>query len=383
MGVKVREKRKGSGVWYLFIDHKGMRKAKRIGDKKKALEAAKQLSARLTLGDDSQLKKKRTFSEYALDYITEIIPAYSKPKTINAYQCCLNAHILEVFGKRTIDSISKHDVKKFLLSKQKGNADNSVRVMKSVMAGVFNMAIDDGAINVNPALQLGKLYGEKKKVAAPNPLTTQELKRLLDSFMKHHPDDYPAMLVLARTGLRIGELFALKWEDIDFVSREIHIERTRDDHNRITTPKHGKTRVVDMSLELAEVLKAYRHSLREKALRYGWGDIPEWFYVNDKGRVPDTMWWRRKRFEAMLEKAEVKKVRPHDIRHTFASLLLMAGQNVLYVQKQLGHSDARMTLEVYSHYLPQEENNVKGVDVLDAPIRNQSATSTQQRSMVA
>ena len=71
MGVKVREKRKGSGVWYLFIDHKGMRKAKRIGDKKKALEAAKQLSARLTLGDDSQLKKKRTFlMSYPLrDYI--------------------------------------------------------------------------------------------------------------------------------------------------------------------------------------------------------------------------------------------------------------------------------------------------------------------------
>jgi integrase len=381
MGVKVKERPKGSGVWWLFINHKGQRRSKKIGDKRKAQDMAKQIQAHLTLGDDTSLKKKKTFGEYADDYINITIPQYSKPKTVAAYKVCLNAHILPLFKNRPVDSITKYEVRKFLLSKLKNNAnaDNSVRVMKSVLAGVFTLAIQDEAIMNNPALQIGKLYGDKKTVALPNPLSGQELNRLLDAFQKHHPQDYPAMFLLARTGLRIGELFALKWEDIDFVSREIHIERTRDDHNRITKPKRNKTRVVDMSRDLCEVLKQYKHNLKEKTLRNGWSEFPEWFYTNDNGQMTSIMWWRNKRFAPMLEKAEVKKVRPHDIRHTYASLLLMAGQNVLYVQKQLGHSDPRMTLEVYSHWLPEEKNDVKGVDVLDATRRNLSATNHLRR----
>jgi site-specific recombinase XerD len=78
-----------------------------------------------------------------------------------------------------------------------------------------------------------------------------------------------------------------------------------------------------MSRDLCKVLQQYQHILKEKTLKKSWGEFPEWFYINDNGQMTSIMWWRRKRFEPMLEKAEVKKVRPHDIRHTYASLLLM------------------------------------------------------------
>ncbi len=383
MGVKVKERPKGSGVWWIFMNHQGRRRARKVGDKKEAIKIAKQLEAKLTLGDDSVVKRKKTFGEYAHDYINVLIPQVSKPKTIRAYKCCLHAHILPVFERKQINAITKLDVKRFLLFKLKDNADNSVRVMKAVMSGVFNMAIDDRAIDINPALQMGKLYREKKKAAAPNPLNAEELERLLAAFQKHYPEDYPAIFLLARTGLRPGEFFALKWENIDLASREIHVEWTRDEHNCITRPKRDKTRVVDMSRDLCEVLRQYRHALKEKTLRNGWGDVPDWFLVNDRGTPPDIMWWRKKRFVPMLEKAEVKKIRLHDIRHTFASLLLMAKQNVLYVSKQLGHSDPRITLEIYAHWLPSEESDVKGVDILDATRRNQDATNSLRSGLPA
>jgi integrase len=363
MGVKVREKVKGSGEYWIFINHDNFRRSKKIGKKATADKVANQVRARLALGDLSLIEETKTFGDYA-DIWWVSIGSVSKKKTIKAYKVCLFRHILPVFGKRNIKKITKLDVKTFLQAKiADGQAQSSVNIMKSVLSGVFGCAIDAQEISLNPALQMGRIAKRGTSKPDMRPLDYKELDRLLTTFKKHFPDDYPIALLFARTGLRIGEVFALKWGDIDFVERTITVSRTRDQTD-IDTPKNARERTVDMSIDLTQILTEYRKWMKERAMALGWGALPEWVCVCERGKPLSINRWRYKVFAKALEKAGLRAFRIHDLRHTFASMLLMAGENPAYVQQQLGHSSLRMTLDIYGHYIPKTSTR-RGVDVLD------------------
>jgi integrase len=111
-------------------------------------------------------------------------------------------------------------------------------------------------------LQLGKNFlRTKDKKKHINALMPEELKQFLDTVSEHFPEHYALFLLLARTGMRIGEALALQGGDIDFDERFIEVKRSvyRD---KITTPKNGKTRLVDMSLQPAETLKAHKKGFK-------------------------------------------------------------------------------------------------------------------------
>lgn len=363
MGVKVREKVKGSGEYWIFINHDNFRRSKKIGKKATADKVANQVRARLALGDLSLIEETKTFGDYA-DIWWASIGSVSKKKTVKAYKVCLFKHILPVFGKKQVRKITKLDVKTFLLKKrEEGQAQSSVNIMKSVLSGVFTCAMDAREIDLNPAIQLGKMAKKGSNKPDMRPLDYKELDRLLTTFKKHFPDDYPIALLFARTGLRIGEVFALKWGDIDFVERTITVSRTRDQGD-VDTPKNAKERTVDMSPDLTQTLTAYKAWMKEKAMRKGWGALPEWICVSEKGKPLNISSWRYGVFKKACEKAGLRAFRIHDLRHTFASMLLMAGENPAYVQQQLGHSSLRMTLDIYGHYIPKTSTR-RGVDVLD------------------
>jgi len=119
---------------------------------------------------------------------------------------------------------------------------------------VLNVALDDEKIPANPAIGLKGIIKKKPKNDAINPLTAEELSTLLNAVYKHFPKHYPLFLTLARTGMRIGEALALQWDDIIFEERYIHIQRGLA-RGKISYPKSGKDRKVDMSPQLAETLK--------------------------------------------------------------------------------------------------------------------------------
>ena len=129
MGVKVREKKKGSGIWWIFIDHRGRRRAKKVGrDKKTAEGIAKKIEAKLVLGDMDLAGKKSvmaaTFEEYANTWMTFTIPATCKPSTEKDYRSILDNHVLPAFGKKSVMEIKRMMIKKFLMGKIKsGFAD--------------------------------------------------------------------------------------------------------------------------------------------------------------------------------------------------------------------------------------------------------------------
>lgn len=181
MGVKVREKVKGSGEYWIFINHDNFRRSKKIGKKATAEKVANQVRARLALGDLSLIEETKTFGDYA-DIWWASIGSVSKKKTIKAYKVCLFRHILPVFGKRNIKKITKLDVKTFLQAKiADGQAQSSVNIMKSVLSGVFGCAIDAQEISLNPALQMGRIakrrWAERKARGDEG----------LPSFMKREP----------------------------------------------------------------------------------------------------------------------------------------------------------------------------------------------------
>ena len=181
MAVKVREKPEGSGIWWIFIDHRGKRKAKKVGkDKRLAQEMAKKIEAKLALGDAGLLEKEEpkvsTFGEYAQTWIVVTVPATCKSSTQIDYKSILDNHVLPAFGKTPVNEISRAAIKQFLMEKIKaGLAASTVGHMKSVLSGVLGISVDDEAIQSNPAQRLGKIFRAKNIKDEINPLTREEL----------------------------------------------------------------------------------------------------------------------------------------------------------------------------------------------------------------
>lgn len=380
MGVAVREKPKGSGVWWIFINHNGKRKSKKIGnDLRLAKDVAKKLEAKLVLGDlRINEETPKTFREYAHAWITTTVPATCKPSTLYDYRHFLNKYILPVFGDMPVNDIKRLKIKQFLMDTiESKKSASTVNFMKSAISGVLNLAVDDEIIDVNPAHRLGKTFKVKRANESLDPLTREELATLLNAFKEHYPAHYPQALTLARTGMRLGEVLALRWGDIDFNNRFISVTRSFS-RGELGTPKSGKSRRVDMSSQLTETLRDFKHIRKEEAVRKGWGEIPEWVFITGRGTPLDINNWRNKIFNKALEKAKLRQIRIHDLRHTYASLLIQAGESLAYVKDQLGHHSIQITVDIYGHLVPG--GNKQAVDGLDdhAPKRTLSAPKSKK-----
>jgi integrase len=194
------------------------------------------------------------------------------------------------------------------------------------------------------------------------------LKKLLETVQVRFPRHYPLFLLLARTGLRIGEALALQWGDIDFNGRFITIQRGIS-RGKIETPKNGKSRRVDMSLQLTQALKSLKDqgvtqivvpiTRSEETAK----EPSEWVFTNGLGGLIDVNNWRRRVFNKALKKAGLRKIRIHDLRHTYASLLIQGSESLAYVRDQLGHHSIKVTIDIYGHLAP--EGNKQAMDKLD------------------
>jgi len=262
-----------------------------------------------------------------------------------------------------VKEITKLAVKKFLMEKSKdGYAASSITHIKNAVSGVFNLAIDDEAIKINPAQKLGKIVREKGLKLQIDPLTKEETAILMDAFEKHFHRHYPMALTLCRTGMRLGEAIGLQWGDIDFNSRFITIQRGRS-KSRTETPKNGKSRKVDMSQQLTDTLLQLKRHRAEEKLKQGWKEMPLWVFLTYKGTPLIEGHWRDRVFNKVLEKAKLRKIRIHDLRHGFATQLIQAGESLVYIKDQLGHHSIKVTVDIYGHLVPGA--NKSAVDRLD------------------
>jgi len=247
---------------------------------------------------------------------------------------------------------------------------------------MFNHALEDGHVNCNPCQGLMRSIRTEKgeRLEKVSFLTRGEVALLLEACQEHFSAHYAFILLLVRTGLRLGEAVALQWGDLDFHGRFVEVRHTYSTRSRRTyTPKSGKGRRVDMSRMLTDTLKALHLARKKETLGKGWGEVPAWVFINEGGTMMDPDNFRRRVWEKLLTKGDFRHVRIHDLRHTFASLLIQQGESLAYVKEQMGHHSIQVTVDIYGHLVPG--GNKAAVDRLDevnavrpATIRNPDAT---------
>jgi len=224
--------------------------------------------------------------------------------------------------------------------------------------------VDNGA-TFNPAMKLGRHLPEKDTTKIePKPLNGEEISHLLNVVREKMPHYYPAILCAARTGMRLGELIALRWEQIDFHSRYILVNYNFS-RNEFGTLKQKKIHNVDMSRHLTDTLRSLLRSRKAQALKNGTGEVPELVFLSPGGSRMDGTSFSKRVFHRALSLAELRRVKFHSLRHTFSSLLQAKGYDLNFVKDQLGHHSITMTADVYGHRL--NENDRSAVDSLDDP----------------
>jgi integrase len=213
MSVTVRE---WKGAWWIFINHHGTRKAKRIGTgvvgKKAAKQAAQQIQARLALGQTAFDRPQTTVTMDAyVETFLERIEQTRKHTTHADYRKIFDRYVFPVFRGQDLQQITREKVKAFAVGcLQRGLAAKTVQNIIRTLSSLFSHALEDNLITANPALRPGKFLLKISKRRSINPMTREELALFLAHTKTTAPTLYPAFLCAARTGLRQGELIALQ-----------------------------------------------------------------------------------------------------------------------------------------------------------------------------
>ncbi len=321
---------------------------------------------------------KLTFGEYKEQWLRTYASTYLKGSTVKMYETCLKNY-LGRFDRVVLTKITRNMVKELIAEQIKsGLSHSTVRNMIAPLRTILNQAIEDkaGGLISNPAARVGKFNKRKDTTKEINPLTREELTVFVNGVKEKMPHYYPLFLCAPRTGIREGELVVLKYSDVDFNRRFIEVRRNLS-NGKITSPKSGKTRRVDMSIQLTNVLDellakrkagALKRELEKPRGERRDGSVvlnevlDEWIFIDNKEDRLDTHDVRRLFYRA-LNLAGIRRIRFHDLRHSFASLLLQQGESLVYVKDQLGHSSIRITVDTYGHLVPG--SNRQAVDRLD------------------
>lgn len=348
MGVKVREHPPKSGIYYIKIDHNGKRKSKKIGrDKREANRIAKRLEAKLAAGDLRIDKPKTpTFKQYAEEWLKS--PQNWKESTREGHAINVRNHAYPRIGHLPLDQIGKREVRTMLDDllkrggkKKKGLAPKTVKCIQSVVSGVLDAAAEDDLIERNIVQDVKAKGGNGKKKVEPKPLMAVEAIALLEK--AEGTPYHPIILCALTTGLRLGEIEELRWKDVDLEERVIEVKRSHR-KNRVTDTKNHHNRRVDVPQHLAQVLRELKVQCKEELWKK---EIEEELVFK---RFPRSTLGGS--YHQLLKDANLKRRRFHDLRHSYATLRLLKGDNIIDVSKQLGHSSIEITVDTYGHWVP-------------------------------
>lgn len=380
------------GKWNLdYRDPLGRRRRVQYETRRRAEEAlaeviraAGQANGRPTVDPDV------TLSDYS-DRWLKIVGATSRGRTLETYTRVMNLHVLPTLGRFKVRGLGRAAVKALLVEQLAGHERATVRLTLAVLRGCLNAAIDDGVIGSNPAARLGRTLKLATPSAAPTDdgdevkaMTRPQVATFLATAAKAVPRYWALFLLLARTGLRIGEALVLKWDDIDWTARTLRVVRGLS-AGKIGAPKSGKSRTVDLSAGLVAALRRLQVERKMETLRRGWSEVPPWVFLTPVGTIHDPS-RTVKAFKRVLKVAELPgHFSPHSFRHTYASLLLADGVSIAYVQRQLGHASISLTVDLYGKWLPM--NGGGAVDrldeVADGPDANSSGIKVVSKPEVA
>ena len=254
--------------------------------------------------------------------------------------------LLESFGNVHLKEITPLKIDEYIQDRSAIRAPATVNRESQILHHMFQKAIEWGMAIDNPVQHVKPLRVKNQRTRF---LSVDEMERLLEN-----ADDilHPILLVALNTGMRRGEIFGLRREDVDFGTNVV----------RVIDSKNGESRSISMNLTLRDALKSIPPRL----------DSPYIF----AGKTGDPRVDIKKRFTSALRRAQIDDFRFHDLRHTFASNLVMAGVDLATVKDLLGHKTIQMTLR-YSHLSADHKASaVNRLDTyMDTNQKNQATAS--------
>src|SRR5487761_2620122 len=262
-----------------------------------------------------------------------------KPSTIKGYRWLINSQILPRLRDRRLEELSRRDVEVWFAALP--GKPSSRRKALVVLHGIMERARKQYGLPLNPANDIEKPpldRGGDIQVLSP-----EEVGALVRSAAS--AQDGAIYLTAAFTGLRMGELIALRWRDINVPGQTIRV-RASYSAGALTTPKSGKVRAVPLAPAVIDGLD--RLSVRGYLL--GEDDL---VFVGETGGFVDGSALRR-RYKAALARAGLRPLRFHDLRHTFGTRVI-AHADIRRVQEWMGHADIQTTMR-YLHYAPRAED---------------------------
>ena len=273
------------------------------------------------------------FGEVAREWI-EIKRREIKSTTLRDYRCSMNHYILPRFGNFPIRNIGFLDIKRFITTMNcSGKRSNNVLVP---MRSLFRHALLAGYIDKNPMDMVENLKVQKPDI---HPLSMEEIRL----FLEHVRPEYHDFFVVAFfTGMRFGEMAALKWRNVDFTHGFIRVRETRVNKEEGMPKTKGSIRDIKMLPPVVDAMRRQRKATMGKS---------EYVFLNMYGRPLYAHSVRLWAWTPALKSAGLEYRTLYQTRHTFATLMLDAGELPGWVQKMLGHNSLKMIYDRYYSYI--------------------------------
>ncbi len=309
--------------WYIDYYVNGRRKREKVGPNRRQAELVFQ-KRQVQIAEDKFFDIKRAKKVLFDDFAKMYLEVYSKPnkRSWTRDRTCID-HLKEFFGGKYLHEMLPLDIEEYKKSRIGKVSPRTVNIELSCLRAMFNKAISWSKAVQNPVKHVKMLSEKNRRLRY---LQEDEMERLIANC-----PDYlrPIVMMALNTGMRKGEILNLKWEDVEMGTRIIYVVNTKTDEKR--------------EIPVNTILHAMLIDLRTKNDTY--------VFPNDAGEPYVDI---RKGFRTAIEKSGIENFRFHDLRHTFASQLVMKGVDLRTVQELLGHKSIEMTIR-YAHLSPNHK----------------------------
>jgi integrase len=295
------------------------------------------------------LKAGQYLERWLMDSVLDTV----RPTTYERYEQIVRIHIRPALGGVKLKNLTPVHVRGLYREKlQAGLSPRTVQYIHVTLHKALKQAVQDVLIPRNATEAVKAPQVRRQEI---RPLSAEQVKVLLETACG---DRLEALFVLAiHTGLRQGELLGLKWEDVDLESGTLRVRRTLGTTKggpMLTAPKtKGNRRSVKLTQGALDALRSHLKRQLQEIDRAGslWRENGLVF-ASETGEPVNRHHLTSRRFKALLTRAQLPEIRFHDLRHTCATLLLTKNVNPKIVSEMLGHASIAITLDTYSHVLP-------------------------------
>lgn len=298
------------------------------------------------------------YKDWLYDWLENYIKPSSKIKTCERYTEIIERHIIPHLGNVEIDELSALTIQKYVtylstkgnLKTGKSLAPNSVNAIITIVQNSLKTAYNFGCVKVYVGDKIKRPKVREKKVEC---FSSAEQKQI-ETYIKERKTKLFGIVLCLYTGIRIGELLALEWTDVDFENAELHVNKTCYDGKDkngvfgriVDTPKTSSSiRTIPLPRQIMPLLwevKKNSHSI----------------YVISNGEKPIAIRSYQRSFELVLKKLNISHKGFHSLRHTFATRALECGMDVKTLSEILGHKNSTVTLDRYVHSLMEHKKEM-------------------------